>query len=233
MKIHITINTFERQEQLNDLLRSIYIAKLPESSIDITIWNDGSKEDYDFDKKYLDKFFIEKFYVEHHGKEKYWNLINRNFQNLYNSNYDFYYHLDDDDTVGLSFFSKSIDTWERIEDRNKISLSLDLLKFDTKRFETIVKYGTFEVFRTKLMSSNFMCEKKFFETLDWSIEPINIWDNDILATDGVSQKISERLLRKNWTMYNANSSLIYIKNPNVSIMNPILRMKSPKNQLYK
>lgn len=243
MKIHIHINTFEREEQLKELIQSIYNAKPDNCSIDISVYNDGSKDKegnknhYTYEGKFFDKLHITYTYLEHNGKAGYWKTVNKGFNDLYGLDYDYYYKLDDDDTVKLDFFTKSIDMWNAIDDSQKICLTIDRPSWTkgkpnfTNINPIIKRFGARDVILSQWVDGTFMCEKRFFETLDFQILPIEK-DFENSPDSGVGLQLSERLLGRGWNMYMVTSSLVFTKDSMSSKMHPIERLRNPKIQVY-
>lgn len=235
MKLHVLINTYNRPEQLNELLTSIKFAKPAGCELDISVFNDGSTEKYDMG--YIRKNNGNaKFYIfkENHGKKRYWELINYGLSQL-KKDYDYYFMLPDDDTVSSDFFTKAIEIWEAITDKNKICLSVNLLKDRLNKscwtgvMPVLKTFDKAEVYLTQWNDLCFMSTRKFFETLDWLINPISEsrWDGNPNLSSGVGEQISIRLLNKGWNMYHVSSSLVFTKYSTQSVMNLDERVKTP------
>jgi glycosyltransferase involved in cell wall biosynthesis len=169
------------------------------------------------------------------GKKKFWKTINDLWQQIKAKQYDYYLHIQDDALPEDHFVARAIRMWENIEDKNKIVLNLFL---DGSRLGKTCWTGqwpqlhSFKGTRYLLTQwvdmFSFICEKAFFEKLDWKIEPISDerWSLNPELSSGVGRQISNRLCQSGWNLYQLTESLSeHIGD--VSIMNPKVRIREP------
>ena len=192
---------------LGNLLKQIAEQK-PVNTI-IHIHNDGSTSNYlPTINKYKSKLDIRYFVHGHHGKHRYWDLVNSVFNNKAKARY--YIMLPDDDQICDNFFTKLINKWNGIINPNKItlmpSINIERKWYSCWTFVTPKKEG--EVYNTGYVDMRFIAEGKFFIELD-EVEPISRdrWTKDPLLGSGVGSQISNRLHDKGFNMYISEENL--------------------------
>ena len=201
----IVITTYEREDMLKQLLEDIF--KYSEYKMYVVVFDDGSKRTYDlsdYDVKYIK-------YVKNNGLKNLWRVISDTFK--FNGKIDakYYFYFQDDLRLKENFFQESIRIFENIPDENKISLGT--LMIDTQR-NTPKWTGAYpieydEYYKTQWCELVFMCEHKFFESLEFKLNPIPMsrWDKNPHISSGVGQQISTRLFEKGFNMYHVINTL--------------------------
>lgn len=223
--MHVIINTYNRPRQLNALLDDIF-EQCPECNV--TVLNDGSAENYKINH---DINFIT---VGHHGKEKYWQLVNRGFQVAKNSDHKYFIYLPDDVRLIDGFFDKAVALYESIKDQSKICLTLRRPKGRDENWTGFKPVCFTNVRLIQWVDMLFIAEKKFFEALYYKLNkiPRSRWANNPKLGSGVGKQISKRLLRSGYNMYQVNSSLVKTPEPTASQMNPVDRKQNPVQEHY-
>ena len=220
----VIITTFNREPMLKLLLDDIFLNK--NYKILVTIFDDGSEKGYDlsgYDVKYIK-------YVKNNGLKNVWKVITDTFKYCKNINAKYYFYLQDDLRLKENFFSESVRIYENINDNNKISLGT--LMIESQRLLpkwtkfTPIEYD--EYYKTQWCELVFVCEKRFFASLEYSINPIptSRWDNRPNLSCGVGDQISHRLLNQGLNMYHVINSLT-IHGDHESMFLPELRKAEP------
>ena len=159
----IVITTYEREDMLKQLLEDIF--KYTEYKMYVVVFDDGSKQTYDlseYDVKYIK-------YVKNNGLKNLWRVISDTFKFSGKIDAKYYFYFQDDLRLKENFFQESIRIFENISDENKISLGT--LMIDTQR-NTPKWTGVYpieydEYYKTQWCELVFMCEYKFFESLEF------------------------------------------------------------------
>jgi hypothetical protein len=201
----IVITTYEREDMLKQLLKDIF--EYTEYKMYVVVFDDGSKHPYDlseYDVKYVK-------YVKNNGLKNLWRVISDTFKFCKNIDAKYYFYFQDDLRLKKNFFQESIRIFENIPDENKISLGT--LMIDTQR-NTPKWTGVYpieydEYYKTQWCELVFMCEYKFFESLEFKLNPIPMsrWDKNPNNSSGVGQQISVRLFEKGLNMYHVINTL--------------------------
>lgn len=180
------------------------------------------------------EFFIIDDGVAGNGKKLYWKTINSLWEQIRNKSFDYYIQLPDDLELNKNFIYKSIAAWEKIEDTKKICLNLF---FDGHRvgktcwtnfWPQLKSYNGTRYLRTQWMDMTYICERKFFEELGYSLYPVHPsrWLYNPQLSSGVGQQISTRLHNSGWHLYQiTENEAEHIGD--ASIMNPEIRNKEP------
>ena len=201
----IIITTFNRELMLKELLDDIFSYK--EYKILVTIFDDGSNDKYDlsnYDVKYIK-------YVKNNGLKNVWKIITDTFKYCKNIDSKYYVYLQDDLRLKENFFSESVKIFESIPDENKISL--ETLIIDSQRnnpkWTNFIPIEFDEYYKSQWVELIFICKYRFFEVLDFKINPISEkrWDNNPNLSCGVGDQISHRLLTMGYNMYQVKDTL--------------------------
>lgn len=108
--IHITINTYKRPRMLDLLLHQL---KEAWQEIDIPVYIRIYQDGWEYDKRpyHLNEtgFSINYFFTEHHGRENYYKLMMKGWQESCIANY--YFNLPDDITVKKDFFKRALECY--------------------------------------------------------------------------------------------------------------------------
>lgn len=202
----VIITTFNREFMLKELLDDIF--RNNEYKILVTIFDDGSHEEYDlsnYDVKYIK-------YIKNNGLKNVWKVITDTFKYCKNINSKYYVYLQDDLKLKDNFFEESVRIYESILDENK--LTLGTLMIESQRHQTkwtgILPTEYDEYYKTQWCELVFICEYKFFEVLNFKVEEIkpSRWDNNPHLSCGVGDQISHRILNKGYNMYHVKTSLV-------------------------
>ena len=197
--------------------------------ITVLLFNDGSP-------KWMNKFIlnyidsctsIKIIYTEieeSHTKFLYWKLVTRNFESVRHYDSDYYIMLPDDAILTNNFLDEAVSKYELINDVNLICLNTftDTIRYGNKSWgavnHTPVKVG--DVWNTGWVDMEFICTKRFFEALDYTIDPIPLsrWKVDSKLGSGVGLQISQRLTEKGYSIYQVDDSLTF-QNEHDSVMN--------------
>jgi len=196
MKILVNVTTYKRRRLLKRLLK-----QLNEFDVDVQVWDDDPKGTKIEGVKYT-KFLI------NHGKKLLWLKFKQIFEQLKKTNYDYYFFIPDDVTLNKNFISKTITTWQSINDENKICISLLIdERIKTTNWTTEPRIQD-KVILTQWCDLCFLCEKKFIDLVE--IEPVEPerWDINPNLGSGVGKNISWFFYNKGYNLYNMKEKLI-------------------------
>lgn len=201
----IIITTYEREEMLKKLLDDIFEYK--NYKILVTIFDDGSRSSYNldgYDVKYI-KF------LKNNGLKNVWNMISQTFKYCKYINSDYFIYLQDDLRLKDNFFEECVRIFEKIDDKNKISLGTLMIESqkDQPKWTGINPIKFDEYYLTQWCELVFICKYDFFNALDFKINEIDPtrWDINPYLSCGVGEQISKRFLDKGLNMYHVIDSL--------------------------
>lgn len=237
-RILVVITTFNRPEGLLKLLQEIS-TESQEYDIEVRVYDDASSLDYTIPTNYLRDSFKCHHYVrfpKNRGKRLYYRTIGDIMKDVKQCDFDYFFQIPDDAELIPGFFAKAIDTWKGINDPNKICLSTLLIK-ERLEIRNWVNFRPKEVdgvLHTQWNDMCYICERSFFEQLDWVMHGIhpNRWYLDPNKSSGVGQQITQRLHALGLNMYHVWSSLVVMKDGQ-SVMNEIERTKNPHTSLHR
>ncbi|GJD12814.1 hypothetical protein Gasu2_68830 [Galdieria sulphuraria] len=165
----------------------------------------------------------------HFGKHEHWKMVRRAFETLKGVHSTFYVFLQDDMRICSQFLSRAQKFWLVIEDTYKMTLSLHC---DSNR----VNYSGWTTLSSRQMdnivvlsgwveSSNFLCERRFLEWINFSVPTVNPsrWYRRKYASSGVGETLSNLLHREGYNMYRTSYSLLYHTRAHESKMHPVIR----------
>lgn len=217
--INLIITTYNRPDLLGNLLEQIAEQK-PRNTV-IHIHNDGSVMNYfDVINKYKSKLEIRYFFHDHHGKEKYWRLINKVFKSRAKAKY--YIMLPDDDMIKDNFFSTLINKWEGIIHPKKACLmpSINKERKWMPCFTPVIPKKEGDVYNSGFVDMRFIAERYFFiNTGRLEAPESDRWEKDSTLGSGVGSQISNILYDKGYQMYISEEDLTF-QAPHKSEMNP-------------
>ncbi len=202
----VVITTYNRPEQLRRLLSDL-MADAGALSVLCRVYNDRSDLAYDDMPSGGPAFAIE--YIDlptHHGKARYWQLVDRVFRDLRATASRYSMQLPDDVRLRPGFLANSIAVYEAIDDRDKLCLNLYL---DSSRIgkscwsralPRIEAFGDLRVFKTGWVDMVYLAGRRFFEALDYTINPVpaDRWRRNPQRSSGVGAQISRRLGRRSF-----------------------------------
>ncbi len=219
----VLITTYNRPDKLLSLLSDID----REGGAEVYVYDDGSTEDYEpilYKSKKVKVHYFK--FKKNHGKQEYWKVINKVFDDVRRIEGDYFYMLPDDVRLVEGFFEKSKQLWKTLDNPICLSTLMDEGRRGVKNWTNITPQDLGDVIRTQWNDLCFMCEKTFFEALDYRINDINSSRfTDPNISSGVGQQVSQRLYRS-WNMYHVKQSLVIHSN-GTSVMHPNTRIKEP------
>ncbi len=202
----IVITTYNRRKMLKTLLQDIS-NNCKNKSVKVVVFDDAS--DVHLDLQEYDVQLIR--YHKNNGKTNFWKVIEDTFKYLKNINARYYFYLQDDVRLVDDFFEKSIEIYEKIEDTKKISLGTLMVESqrNTPKWTNFVPENCGDYYKTQWCELFFVAEKKFFEVLEYKMNPISIdrWKSRPNLGSGVGEQISHRLLGLGYNMYHVVNSL--------------------------
>jgi FkbM family methyltransferase len=225
MDVALIITTYNRPDSLRELLHEL-IADAGELTVRCRVYNDGSTIAYKQMPPGVTGFQIEYIDVQpNHGKQNYWRLINRLFNDLRAIRSRYYIQLPDDARIRPGFFQEMIRVYQAIDDPQKICLNLYLDSSRigracwTKTVPAIRRFNQTSVFSVGWIDMIYLVERRFFAELDFAIQPIPAarWTRNPLLSSGVGAQISRRLTR--FSMYQVRDCWL-INAEGDSLMNP-------------
>jgi len=202
----IVITTYNRPTKLYSLLKSIYQSK-KDYNIKIFVFDDNSTEVYERNK--IDETFIKMY--PNRGKFKFWEIINTTFKTIKNINSKYFVFLQDDLKLTDNFLENIKNKYESLNDEKKICLEF---RTDNRvlspNWTNVNPQNQGEYIKTQWTELDFICEKKFFEVLEYKINPIPMsrWKQDKNLSSGVGSQLSQRLLSLGYNMYHTTESLV-------------------------
>jgi FkbM family methyltransferase len=221
VQIRLLITTYNRIDKLTRLLTqlgeslgrfAVATGVIPRTVVDV--WNDGGQKVEVRSFPNLICHYHEE--TQNNGKQGYWRLIAKAYQNLLGKQFDYFIQLPDDVEINEDFLNESITQWSLISDKCKISLNLLLDKARvgrlnwTNHIPTIQSFRGTHVFLTQWNDLCFICDERFFKALQYTIHPIPLkrWQNNPNLSSGVGQQISRRLFAQKFHMYQVRTSLV-------------------------
>ena len=201
----IVITTFNREKMLKELLNDIF--KYTEYKMFVVVFDDGSNKPYDlseYDVKYIK-------YVKNNGLKYLWRIISDTFKFCKNIDAEHYFYFQDDLRLKENFFQESISIFESIPDNDKISLGTLMIdsQRNTPKWTGVYPIEYDKYYKTQWCELVFMCKYKFFESLEFKLNPIPLsrWNKNPNISSGVGQQISVRLFEKGLNMYHVINTL--------------------------
>ena len=201
----LLITTYNRPNMLNDLIGQINNQK-KDYKVKIVVIDDGSDEKYELpnDVKYVK-------YYPNMGKKRFWKIIDSSFKYVKNINSKYYIYIQDDVKIVDNFFEDLVKNYETIEDNDKICLSF--LTDHRTNSSNWTNYNPIErgsVIKTQWVELHFICEKKFFDTLNYMVEPMpqSRWDRNPNLSSGVGWQLSNRLHNLGKGMYHTKLTMV-------------------------
>jgi hypothetical protein len=139
--------------------------------------------------------------------------INQSFKLLKNIESNYFIYLQDDLELCDNFFEKIIDLYNNLNDENKISLEFLTDSRTARPNWSMFNPHLFDLnyIKTQWVELHFICEKKFFDVLDFTIFPISDerWKVNPNLSSGVGQQMTNRLLNLKFNMYHIKETLVY------------------------
>ena len=231
MKIHIAITTFERERELKKLIDDIQREK-GDNEISIFVYDDHSQFNYRM-------VGVEWFrFPFNNGKQGYWRVIDRVFQDASQHQFDYFFLLQDDCELTPDFFNETIRQWELIDDPKKVTYCTFTPTNVYSRIMWGGKAEDVEFNGQKFIKGNyvdciFMCPRNTLERLQFRILPISLdWDRNPNQSSGVGMQMTTRFQKLKRNMYTAYSSLVRTGNTE-SKMNKEERKINPLNHLIR
>lgn len=212
INIHINITTYNRPNELLLLLKDIKNYS-KNYNITLNVYNDCSTSNYLEVQKFLslNRWNLINF-QKNNGKKNFWKIINKIFFDTKKINADYYIQLQDDLRLCNNFFDEIIYRWKLIKNPHKISLNPlnDKSRSNTPCWTNVKPRNYGEIDDTAWVDCIYMCKRKFFEELNWRLNPISKsrWEKDPNMSSGVGSQISRRLHEKKYKMYRTHKSLI-------------------------
>lgn len=202
----IVITTFNRPEKLYSLLNSIHNCK-KNYKVKIFVFDDNSTIPYDTSK--IDATFIKLY--PNRGKFRFWEIIDKTFKVVKNVNSKYFIYLQDDLIITDNFLENVKTKYDDLNDDKKICL-----EFRTDKrvlgpnWTRIQPQIVGDYIKTQWTELDFICEKKFFDVLNYEILPIDLnrWEKNKNLSSGVGSQLSERLLNLKYNMYHLKKSLV-------------------------
>jgi len=202
----IVITTFNRPKMLYSLLGQIE-KQTKDKKIKILLLNDCSTEKYELSNYDLIKIN----FCPNKGKKLFWEIIDLSFKVCKKIDSKYFVYLQDDLKLCDNFFNELKNKYENIKDDKKISL-----EFRTDNRTERPNWNNFEpqivgdYIHSNWVELDFICEKKFFDVLEYKINEIskNRWDNNPNLSSGVGQQLTQRLLSLGFNMYHTKKSFV-------------------------
>lgn len=214
----ISINTCNRPTQLASLLEQIEKER-GDYRITVNIYEDRTETKYDLEiYDYMNWYKTN----QHYGKRRYWELINKVFNDLKGFNSTYYLFIPDDFKLKKGFFTHLDKMWQAIDEKIAILPYMPKSRHRScwNNFYPVkkVKFQEYEMLDVGYVDMNFMCNKNLLEQLQYRIDEIDKtrWDNDPTLSSGVGRQITYRAIGKMFLYIKGLQTQVKHK----SIMNP-------------
>jgi hypothetical protein len=219
----IIINSYNRPEMLNNLVEDIN-KNQKDYKIIIGIFDDCSTQKTKFNQSNIKQFGM----FPNMGKKKYYVTYNATFSFVKSINSKYFIYLPDDVSLVDNFFDEVKRIYESITSTKKICLSIltdDRVNRSHWGYRDPKDFGEF--LQTQWNDLCFICEKNFFETLNYRINAIDEkrWIKNPTISSGVGHQITQRLNSAGKFLYHTKKSLVY-HGDHESKMNKIERQKN-------
>jgi hypothetical protein len=172
-------------------------------------------------------------FPKNHGKRLSWKMFTKMFAALRagTDKHTLYFFFDDDMRLCTRFFERARQAWDRVADRRKITMHLmvDSSRKSRPCWTNFLPQDAGHGIRLiQWVDGSFMCQRRFFELLEWQVNPISSrrWKQEPTASTGVGMQLSTRLLKKGCKMYQVSESLL-VHSGAPSKMNPNERASTP------
>jgi glycosyltransferase involved in cell wall biosynthesis len=238
MHFRVVIPTYNRAEELDQLITDLRWEGM-NHRLDIAVYDDGSDE-YVIDEpgaayrpprqdhvipppKRSPVEGVEFHRLQHHGKRRYWQLVDYIFRTTRGKPFDYLVYLADDLRLKPGFFDRALAIWGMIPNRDKVCLNLMQDQRRGKRSWTDfrpVHHGAY--WQSQWVDMCFMATRGMLEFLKyemWSI-PESHWDGWKSRSSGVGRQISLRLHEEGKGIYQVDESLVIHDGTKPSKMNP-------------
>lgn len=219
MEVVVIIPTYNRAELLNKVLQDIK-REIPFAKV--FVFNDGSEQAYN-----VPEWVQYRKMMEHCGKRKFWKLVTYMFKSIKIENFDYVFFLPDDVRLKKGFFKTCLTAYEEIKAKDKRLICLSTGHANNRAttacwtgYKPQLISGTVLTLRTQWNDLCFMCEREFFDLLDWRIEamPLSRWEGNPKRSSGVGKYISVNLHKMGRTMYHIAKTQVVFSNHNQSMM---------------
>ena len=202
----IVITTYNRPMLLQNLINQIE-HEIQNFRVKLLVFDDNSTELYDIPEWVT----VINFYPNN-GKKGFWKIINTSFKFIKNIESKYYVYLQDDVVLCEDFLTEISSIYESIDDDNKISL--EFRTDDRTKRPNWTDFQPVEhkdVLHTQWIELDFICEKKLFDELDYTINPIppTRWYLNPKLSSGVGHQMSIRLNDRKKNMYHVKKSKVY------------------------
>jgi len=112
---------------------------------------------------------------KHHGRDKWWQIVNTIFKAQEVSDWEYFYFLPDDVTIQPDFFEKTIEAFDKISCYQKVCLNLLNDGRAGKRQWTdhmVVDWRDYDAWDIGWVDMAFMANRQFFAALDYEVREI-------------------------------------------------------------
>lgn len=218
MKIHIIITTYNRSEMLRQLLFDI-INQKADYELSIAIYDDCSDGGHSIANLAICNQLSASYFHSpfNYGKKKYFELINKIFKEIPES--DYYFFLADDMRLKDNYFERAIQTFVSIQDYNKICLNTDTDgRLGKQCWTDWMPVDMGSVYKSQWVDMCFISTERLFREVG-EIRVGDRWAVDESLGSGVGAVISRNLHFKKLGMYQVKEEMI-IHGNHESKMNP-------------
>jgi hypothetical protein len=216
------VNTYNRVDLLKRFIDDVQ-QKSTNDHVDFFVFDDASTHDYTPIKMHVVAY---KKCKQHHGRERYWELIQHGIREIKkkSTNYDYFIKTDDDMLIVPNFFTL-VKEYVKDISCDKSWVTLDILSVPRQRGRTLIgnpaekKQGSHKYFRIQWVDMNFVFRPKLFPD---EIGPCK----SSKASSGVGLWLTRYFQKQKLNMYQTSQSLLLHGN-HKSQMNREERKKHP------
>lgn len=170
---------------------------------------------------------------QNNGKTYYWKTINTGYNLMAGEYFDYFIELQDDVRLVKGFFNRVIQAFNAIQDKNKTCMNIlvDYSRFMKPIWTNVIPQlytvNGVELIKTGWVDMFFIANKLFFQTINYSINPIDTsWSSREGVSSGVGMQISRRIISQNKSIYSLKRSAV-IHDHHSSVMHPDHRKSVP------
>lgn len=211
----VIIPTYNRPQILGNLLKDLVREQADGLRLDVRVYDDASTCDNTDQCNLVDARGWQWCRVSHHhGKTKYWQLIDRAFGDMAlcpAGKMVLFIH--DDYRLDELFFSKASEIWQSIDDPCKLALTVavDPDRRNSRCWTGVDPEKLGRVWKTQWVDGAFIARPRFFSSLQYRVPPVrsNRWHRDPSLSSGVGRNLSVHLANAGYHLYRTDVNLAH------------------------
>ncbi|WP_321415755.1 glycosyltransferase family 2 protein [uncultured Desulfobacter sp.] len=211
----VIIPTYNRPALLLSLLKDLMREADTGVPINVRIYDDASTQDYGIIRKLVqDRGWHFHSLDQHHGKHRYWQLIDQAFvQTRFCDPDAMFLFIHDDYRLEEDFFTKALRTWRAIKDPRKLTLTLsvDSARRAAPCWTGVDPTRSGQVWKIQWVDGNFIADQRFFRALSFRVPPVSAdrWFKDPTLSSGVGRNLSVYLAGAGFNLYRTHRNIAH------------------------